>query len=449
MTSQVNAVGVNGETTANGKLPPGARRAIFAAMLGTIIEWYDYALYGVAAGLVISPLFFPDAVEGTGLLLALATFAVGFLIRPIGGLVIAHIGDRYGRRPALLLTIVLMGVATVGMGLLPTAETIGVWAAVLLVFLRALQGFGAGAELSGALTIAAEYTPEHRRGFFTSVINMSSGIGSALAMLAFLGVSAFPQDVLLGWAWRVPFLLSAVLFLLALYIRKRLEETPEYVQAQAKRAADAERSVPVREVFRSNPKRAILSILLWSGHNANTYVVLTFALGYLTTTVGMDRPTALAITVGAALLGGAATPIWGLLADRIGYKRQYLGIMLFGMLAVVPYFWMMSTGNPVLVGIGMFVASCLIWGATQATAGAVTTNLFPVEFRFSGVAVAKEINAAAIAGPTPFIAAALVAATGGQPYLAALFIGFCFLITIVSLLMLGRRVGDVPIESIE
>ncbi|OYO06446.1 MFS transporter [Enemella evansiae] len=430
------------------RITPGARRAIFASTLGTVIEWYDYALYGVAAGLVISPLFFPGQVAGRGLLLALATFAVGFLIRPLGGLMIAHIGNRYGRRPAMLLTILLMGVATVGMGLLPTAATIGVWAPILLVVLRALQGFGAGAELSGALTVAAEYTPEHRRGFFTSIINMSSGIGSALAMLAFLAVSALPQEVLLGGAWRIPFLLSGVLFLLALYIRKRLEETPEYVAAQQKHESEVEQSAPVAEVFRADPKRAVLAILLWSGHNANTYVVITFALGYLTTTVGMDRPTALVITVTAALLGGAATPIWGLVADRIGYKRQYLGIMVFGVVAVVPYFWMLSTGNVVLVSIGMFIASCLIWGATQASAGAVTTNLFPVEYRFSGVAVAKEINAAAVAGPTPLIAAALVAAAGGRPYTAAIFIGACFVVTIVSLLALGKRVGDVPAESL-
>ena len=430
-------------------ITPGARRAIFASTIGTIIEWYDYALYGVAAGLVISPLFFPGAVEGTGFLLALATFAVGFLIRPVGGLVIAHIGDRHGRRPALLLTIILMGIATVGIGLLPTANEIGIAAPILLVLLRALQGFGAGAELSGALTVAAEYTPENRRGFFTSVINMSAGIGSAAAMLAFLAVSGLPEEVLLGGAWRIPFLVSAVLFLLALYIRKRLEETPEYVEAQSKHDQEAAQRVPVADVFRASPKRAILSILLWSGHNANTYVVLTFALGYLTGTVGMERTTALPITVGAALLGGAVTPLWGLVSDRVGPKKLYLWIMVFGLVAVVPYFWMLSTGNVGLVALGLFISSCIIWGATQASAGAITTNLFPVAFRFSGVAVAKEVNAAAIAGPTPFIAAALVAASGGQPYLAALFIGFCFLITIVSLLLLGRRVGEVPIEQID
>lgn len=430
------------EATTSTRISTGARTAIIASTVGTIIEWYDYALYGVAAGLVISPLFFPGTVSGTGFLLALATFAVGFLVRPIGGVVIASIGDRLGRRPALLLTIILMGIATVGIGLLPTADTIGVWAPVLLVFLRALQGFGAGAELSGALTVAAEYTPESRRGFFTSIINMSARIGSAAAMLAFLAVAALPSDVLLGWAWRVPFLLSAVLFLLALYIRKRLEETPEYVRSQARRDADASQSAPVREVFRADPQRAILSILLWSGHNANTYIVVTFALGYLTTTAGMDRPVALVVTLGATLAGAAATPLWGLVADRVGYGRLYIAAMIFGIIAVVPYFWMLSTGNVLLVSLGLFVASCLIWGATQASAGAVTTDLFPVEYRFSGVAVAKEVNAAAIAGPTPFIAAALITVSGGQPYLAALFIGACFAISLVSMLVL-RRTGGV------
>lgn len=217
------------------KLSSGARRAIFAATLGTLIEWYDYALYGVAAGLVISPLFFPGAVGDTAALVAFATFAVGFLIRPIGGLAIAHLGDTIGRKPALILTIVLMGIATTGIGLLPTAAQIGIWAPILLVFLRALQGFGAGAELAGALTVAAEYTPASRRGFFTGLINGVGAAGSAVAMLAFILVSNATDDAFLEWGWRIPFLFSAVLFILALYIRRTLDESPEYLAAKEKK----------------------------------------------------------------------------------------------------------------------------------------------------------------------------------------------------------------------
>lgn len=423
------------------KLTPAARKAIFASSIGTVIEWYDYLLYGVASGLVISPLFFPDAVEGVGILAALATFAVGFLVRPFGGLVIGTLGDKFGRRPALLLTIVLMGAATVGIGILPTAETIGIWAPILLVLLRALQGFGAGAELSGALTVASEYTPPHRRSFFTGIVNMTAGAGSAVATLAFLAVQALPQDSFMSWGWRIPFLLSAVLFLLALWIRRHLEETPEYQQAQRDEAEQLRNSAPIIEVFRSSPKRAILAIILWSGHNANTYIVLTFALSYLTSSnVGMDRTTALVLSLVGVVLGALATPLWGLLADRVGARKIYVGVMIFGTVAVVPYMLMFATGNPVLVLLAFLISSCVVWGATQATTGAVTTDLFPVEFRFSGVAVAKEINAAVVAGPTPFIAAALVGAVGGSPWLAALFIAAMFVITIISVVLLGKPV---------
>lgn len=180
------------------RLTPGARKALVASMVGTLIEWYDYALYGAAAGLIIGPLFFPNSLSAAGDLAAFATFAVGFLFRPLGGLIIAHIGDRVGRKPAMILTIALMGLATVGIGLLPTAATLGIWAAVLLVLLRILQGFGAGAELAGALTVVAEFAPPRRRGFYTAIVLSAPPAGTLLATLAFLSVSSVPTETLLG-----------------------------------------------------------------------------------------------------------------------------------------------------------------------------------------------------------------------------------------------------------
>jgi MFS transporter, MHS family, shikimate and dehydroshikimate transport protein len=424
------------------KITPGARKAMFAATLGTAIEWYDYALYGIAAGLVISPLFFPDAVGDTGPIIAFATFAVGFIIRPIGGLAIAHMGDKIGRKPALLLTILIMGIATTGIGLLPTAETIGIAAPILLVALRALQGFGAGAELSGALTVAAEYTPESRRGFFTGIINAVGGAGSALAMIAFLAVSAVPEEVLLGGLWRVPFLLSAVLFLVALYIRRRLDETPEYVAAKARNETAMKESVPLKEVFKASPRRVIFAILMWTGHNANTYIVLTFALSYLTNTVGFERGEALWITLIASSVGCLSSPLWGMAGDRFGHKQIFGGVMIFGALFSVPLFMLMNTGNWTLALIGLLIAAGITFGGTSGTAGAVSANLFPARFRFSGIAAAKEINAAVIAGPTPFIAAALVSAASGEPWLAAIFISICCIVTVFSLVALGRGTGN-------
>ncbi len=233
-------------------MTPQARRAIAAAYFGTLIEWYDYALYGAAAGLVIGPLFFPDVIPASASMLAFATFAVGFVVRPLGGLIISHLGDRVGRKPAMILTIVLMGIATVGIGLLPTAEAIGVAAPILLILFRFIQGFGAGAELAGALTLVAEYAPERRRGRVIGLVTSGAPGGAFLATLAFTFASMLPGDVLLGGAWRIPFLVSAVLFVLALWIRRRLEETPEYRDAVTN-AEQSATKVPLAELFRRSP----------------------------------------------------------------------------------------------------------------------------------------------------------------------------------------------------
>lgn len=430
-------------------LTAGARKAIFAATLGTLIEWYDYALYGVAAGLVISPLFFPDAVGSTAALAAFATFAVGFFIRPIGGLVIAHLGDTIGRKPALILTILLMGVATTGIGLLPTAAQIGIWAPILLVVLRIMQGFGAGAELAGALTVAAEYTPANRRGFFTGLINGVGAAGSAVAMIAFILVNQFTGEAFLEWGWRIPFLFSAVLFVLAMYIRRTLDESPEYLAAKLKSEQQAEaHKIPLAKLFQASPKRMVLGILLWTGHNANIYIVLTFALGYLTNTVGFTRSDALSITLTATAIGCIASPWWGAIADRYGAKQVYASVMVFCALYSIPLFLMMSSGNYWLALVGLGLASAITLGGTSGSAGAVTTNLFPTEYRFSGVAVSKEISAAAIAGPTPFIATALIALNDGQPWLAALYISLCCVVTLIALYAMGRNVGNRDIADI-
>lgn len=209
------------------RIDKNVKRAIFASTLGTIIEWYDYGLYAAASGLIINKLFFPELSQLGGMLAAFATFAIGFIIRTVGGVVISHIGDKFGRKPALIFCISIMGGATVGVALLPTWHSIGIWAPILLIFLRLLQGFGAGAELAGAITLVAEYTPVKRRGFFTAIPNTTTNFGVLIATLTFLFFSWLPEETLLSWVWRVPFLLSVLLFVIALYIRAKLDETPE------------------------------------------------------------------------------------------------------------------------------------------------------------------------------------------------------------------------------
>ena len=264
------------------------KRAIFASTLGTIIEWYDYGLYAAASGLIINKLFFPEMSQLGGTLAAFATFAIGFIIWPVGGVVISHIGDKFGRKPALIFCISVMGIATVGIGILPTWQTIGIWAPILLIFLRMLQGFGAGAELAGAITLVAEYTPVNRRGFFTSIPNTATNFGVLIATITFLAFSWVPEEILLSWVWRVPFLISVLLFGVALYIRTKLDETPEYVQAMEKaHSQKQQQKAPIRQLFKESPRELLCGFFAMGGHQALTYVLNTFALSYMINTLGM------------------------------------------------------------------------------------------------------------------------------------------------------------------
>ncbi|NYG98381.1 MHS family MFS transporter [Schumannella luteola] len=412
--------------------PPRIRRAVIAGTVGTLIEWYDYALYGAAAGVVIKPLFFPDLVDSAGALAAFATFAVGFVIRPIGGIVISHIGDRIGRKPALLLSVLLMGGATVLIGALPTALSIGVAASLLLIALRLIQGFGAGAELAGSITLVAEYAPANRRGFLTALPNAATAAGSTLATLAFLGASALPGEALLDWAWRLPFLISAALFAVALYIRKRLDETPEY-----KSASGTQPTAPIGELLRRSPRQLIAGFLSVTGHNAWTYLLSTFSLSYLTGTLQVPATQALLAVVVATVVGFLLTPLFGQLSDRIGHRIVFAAGAIFALAFVFPMFAMIDTRNVWLVALALSAGYGLGFGCMAGAQAAFLANLFPVRYRFTGIAVTRELNGVAVAGPTPLIASALVIAGGGAPYLVGIYIVGCCLLTVLGIALAG------------
>lgn len=415
-------------------------KAVTAATVGTVIEWYDYALYGAASGVIINKLFFPNLSPTTGVLAAFATFAVGYFARPIGGIVISHIGDTFGRKPALILTITLMGLATVLMGLLPTYESIGLAAPILLVLMRLIQGFGAGAELAGAIVLVAEYAPPSKRAFYTGLPNAATLVGIMLATLSFLLISYLPEDVLLGWAWRVPFLISGALFLVAFYIRKHLDETPEYVAAMARAEAKRhEQRVPLGELFRNSPREVLFGFLSVTGHNANAYILSAFSLSYMINTVGMSRTEGLvAVTIGS-LFGIAGVPIMGALADRIGSATVYAGGALFVLLLAYPLFWMFDTHSVVWSTVGIGLGYGIGFGAMAGAQGAFLANLFPTRYRFSGLAMSRELNGVLVAGPTPLIAASLVAAADGKPTFVAAYLMACCALTILAVLMIKHR----------
>jgi MHS family shikimate/dehydroshikimate transporter-like MFS transporter len=417
--------------------PPNIRRVLLASIVGTVIEWYDFVLFAVASGLVFNKLFFPSLSPTAGTLASFATLAVGFLARPLGGLVISHFGDRKGRKPALVFTVTLMGISTVAVGLLPTYAQIGIAAPLILVVLRLLQGLGAGAEYAGALILVAEYVPARKKGFYTAFVLSATVVGLLLASIIFRLLAQLPDADLLSWAWRVPFLFSAVLVVVALYIRRNLEETPEYVRAVAHaNRLKREQAIPLAEVFRKQPKTLLCGFLAMCGANAATYTLNTFALSYMVNNLGFARPDALNVVIVASIAGIVGTPFMGRIADRFGYARVYVLGTLFILLYAAPMFWLMDSRNIWLATLAMMIGYGVGFGSVAGSQGAFLTSLFPTHYRFTGITFVREMNGATVAGLTPFIATWLTQQAGGRStYLIAYLMTLCA-ISIVAILAL-------------
>ncbi|WP_181998739.1 MFS transporter [Corynebacterium diphtheriae] len=424
----------------NDSLTPQGRRALLAALLGTIIEWYDYALYGAAAAVVIAPLFFESSAAG-GQLAAFATFAVGFVARPLGGVAIGHIGDRFGRRPAMILSVLMMGIATVGIGLLPTEAAIGVLAPVLLVFFRLIQGLGAGAELAGAMTVVAEFAPAAKRGLFTSLVLAMPPAGIVLATAAFMGASSVGDEALLGGVWRIPFLISALLFFIALFMRKRLEETPEYVAAMEERSEQTKhQSLPVVELLKSHKRQVALGFLSITGHNALNYAMAVFAISFMTSdAVGMAKFDALLAVSAGTLVGVVATPLGGLAADRFGADRVLATGSLIGAFYAVPFLLGLQTGDAVIAALTVAFGYGAVISLTSGSQGAFLAGLFQARARFSGIALARETNGALIAGFTPLVLTWILHASGGNVLAAGAVVSASLLVSFVSIMVAMRR----------
>ncbi|WP_218191980.1 MFS transporter [Pseudomonas sp. M30-35] len=423
--------------TAQTPSPAGVRKAVIASIVGTIIEWFDYALYGTAASLILNKIFFPDLSDTASVLAAFATFAVGFFVRPLGGVVIAHLGDRFGRKPALIFSISLMGAGTVAIGLLPTYAQIGIMAPILLVLMRMVQGFGAGAEYAGAVTLVYEYAPPQQRGFYTSMLQSATLVGILLAVLTFLGVSQLSEEALSSWGWRLPFLSSAVLFVVALYIRQQLDETPEYLQAAERAKALKEtHKLPLKTLLKRYPKQLTYGFLAVTGHNANVYILSAFGLSYMTNTLNINRSDALWISLLASFCGVLTTPLMGWLADRLGASKIYIFGAGFAALFAYPLFALIDSGNLLLATIGLCLGFSISFGAMAGAQGLLLADLFPTELRFSGISVARELNSMLIAGPTPFICTLLVGwAAGSSTYVSA-YLALCCIVSIFAVVKL-------------
>jgi MFS transporter, MHS family, shikimate and dehydroshikimate transport protein len=391
------------------------RRLIPATVLGSLVEWYDIAIYGQAAALVFATLFFPDFSPTAGLVAAFATFGVGYLARPLGAVVFGHVGDRYSRRTALVLTLLLMGAATVLIGVLPPFGAVGVLAPVLLVVCRLAQGLAVGAEYVGAVTMVAEFAPARRRGYYAALPACGVFLGIGLAAAVWGTVSLLPEADLYSWGWRIPFLLSVVVVAVGLVIRLRIPESPVFSRLKVDRARA---TLPALATLRAVPGRLLLVMVANTPLAFNIYVFQTYSLSYLKA-AGVAASTALfALLVGCAV-GAVAIPLVGRWSDRVGRRPVYLAVALFGALVPFPFFWLVDTGATPAVLLAFALAlggGCLAMFGAQA---AFYAELFPAAYRFSGFGLGREIPGALLAGPAPIIAVGLVDAVGGAPWLLA------------------------------
>src|SRR5215211_7349019 len=296
-------------------------QVIGASVVGTVMEWYDFFIYAAAAALVFNKLFFPEFSPIAGTMAAFGTYALGFFARPIGGIIFGNLGDKIGRKAILVMTLLLMGIATTLIGVLPTFNQIGIWAAVLLLALRILQGLGAGAEFGGAVIMAAEYSPQGKRGLYASLPCTGVAIGLLLSSGVFALFSSLPEEQFLSWGWRVPFLLSIVIVAVGLYIRLRIMETPVFSRVKE---SDTEVRWPVLEVVRSQPRNLLVAIGARFSENGNAYIIQTFALTYVATQLGMSDNVALRGVLISSAIGIFTIPLFGALSDRVGRRPVYM-----------------------------------------------------------------------------------------------------------------------------
>jgi MFS family permease len=413
------------------------RRELFSSFLGSAVEFYDFLLYGTAAALVFGQLFFSDLTPVVATIASFATLAVGYIVRPLGGVVFGHFGDRIGRKSMLVLTMSIMGAASFAIGLLPTYQTIGILAPILLIALRLIQGFAVGGEWGGAALMALEHSDEHKRGFSASFANMGAPAGAVLSTVVLAIVTLLPGDAFLTWGWRIPFLLSAVLVGIGLYVRLKVTESPlfeqEIITAVAVETPGKNR-LPIFDVLRNNPTSVLLGIGAGLGAFALQALMATFALT-IGVQGGLTRSTVLWLFAAGSFVQIFALPFYAALSDRIGRRPVMIAGCIAAIIAVYPILLLISSGNVLGVLLGFLIAMPLVQAAMYGPLAAFTTEIFATGNRYTGASLGYQLSSTLGGGFAPLIAATLVAGTttGNGLFRVALFAAAAALISAITI----------------
>ncbi|MCG6566806.1 MFS transporter [Tessaracoccus sp. ZS01] len=414
-------------------------KALMGSAVGSTVEWYDFFLYGTMASVVFGPLFFPSEDQLTSTLLSLASFALAFLVRPIGGVIFSHIGDRIGRKKTLVFTLSLMGVSTALMGLLPTHAAIGAWAGVLLTLLRLVQGLALGGEWGGGVLLAVEYSPRKKRGFYGAVPQTGALLGLALGNLTLWFLDwLLPEDAFLSWGWRIPFLLSALLVMFGLWIRAKVDETPAFRKIKSERK---EVKVPIVEIFKTQWPSVLKAIGAKFIETSTFFIFATYSVSYAVG-LGFTRGQALGAVLFAAVVAVPCMLALGALSDRVGRKPMYLIGTALAVAYIFPYFWMINQKSVLLLTLATVVGFGAIWSIYGALMGTFLAESFTADVRYTGISLGYQVGAAIVGGPAPLIATALVGTTNNW-WLVGVFVAACAAISFVAVLMTRDRSGQV------
>lgn len=411
--------------------PVSMRTVAAASAIGTTIEWYDFLIYATAASLVLNTLFFPTHDPLVGKLLSIGTIGVGFFARPLGAIILSHFGDRLGRKSMLILTLVSMGAATMLIGLLPTYATIGIAAPILLVACRLIQGIAVGGEWGGAVLMAIEHAPAHKRGFYGSIVQIGFPLGLALGTLSFFALAYLDEEQFMSWGWRLPFLASALLVVVGTYIRLRVEETPDFERNV--REGTIER-FPVLQTIRRHPKDLLIGLGARITEISWIYVLTIFGLSYAVTNLGLSRNLVLgAIALGA--IGELITiPLFGALSDRVGRRPVYMLGCVAAIALAFPIFWGIETKDPATVILAFVVGMSVGHGIMYGVQASFLSEMFPSNLRYSGASLGYQLAAPIGGGLVPVAAAAVVGVTSGATWPVSLLMIAIALATIVAVL---------------